>query len=177
MPMDHIPDPPFPESYWVLPGRFLAGEYPRTPEYNESLYRLRTLLDAGITQFVDLTEETEDLKPYRHLLAEVGGDPARHQRFPVRDFQVPATRDQMDQILNWIDDALARKQAVYLHCWGGVGRTGTVVGCWLVRHGLSGEDALAELRRLFQRNRKSRDRETPENSAQVDYILNWRNNG
>ena len=35
-----------------------------------------------------------------------------------------------------------------MHCWGGVGRTGTTVGCWLVRHGRSGTEALAELRRV-----------------------------
>ena len=35
---------------------------------------------------------------------------------------------------------------MYLHCWGGVGRTGTVVGCWLVRHGRTGDEALGSSR-------------------------------
>ncbi len=35
-----------------------------------------------------------------------------------------------------------------MHCWGGVGRTGTVVGCWLVRHGLDDGDAIARIATL-----------------------------
>ncbi|MBA3406233.1 MAG: dual specificity protein phosphatase family protein [Gemmatimonadaceae bacterium] len=35
--------------------------------------------------------------------------------------------------------------SIYVHCWGGVGRTGTVVGCYIVRHGRTGDDALGEV--------------------------------
>ena len=44
-----------------------------------------------------------------------------------------------------IDEAMSAGKAVYVHCWGGVGRTGTVVGCWLVRHGRTGEQALEQI--------------------------------
>ena len=37
-------------------------------------------------------------------------------------------------VLDAIDIALCEGHGVYIHCWGGVGRTGTVVGCWLKRH-------------------------------------------
>src|SRR3712207_6971239 len=33
----------------------------------------------------------------------------------------------------------------YVHCWGGIGRTGTVVGCYLVEHGMDGEQAIAAI--------------------------------
>ena len=44
-----------------------------------------------------------------------------------------------------VDDALGEGRTVYVHCWGGIGRTGTVVGCWLVRHGLTGRGALDQI--------------------------------
>ena len=44
----------------------------------------------------------------------------------------------MKRILDDVDEAIAGGGLTYVHCWGGIGRTGTVVGCWLVRHGLEG---------------------------------------
>ena len=52
----------------------------------------------------------------------------------------------MTRILDDVDAALADGGAVYVHCWGGIGRTGTVVGCWLVRHGLDDGDPIARSR-------------------------------
>ena len=56
----------------------------------------------------------------------------------------------MVSILATIRDEIAAGRPVYVHCWGGTGRTGTVAGCWLVEQGLTGDEALrriAELRR------------------------------
>ena len=40
----------------------------------------------------------------------------------------------------------------YVHCWGGVGRTGIVAGCYLIEHGhYTGEAALAQLQLLWRR--------------------------
>ena len=59
-----------------------------------------------------------------------------------------------------------------MHCWGGVGRTGTVVGCWLVRHGLDGGDADRAHRRA------ARDipggRPSPETPGQAALVRGWR---
>ena len=52
------PNRPSANSYWVVPNRFAAGEYPA-----EAATRLKTLLDAGIDHFIDLTEQGE-LLPY-----------------------------------------------------------------------------------------------------------------
>ncbi len=62
---------PIAESYWVLPGRFLAGEYPAAFENEQTLYRLRSLLGAGLDIFVDLTEAGE-LPPYDSDLSSGG---------------------------------------------------------------------------------------------------------
>jgi protein tyrosine phosphatase len=59
-----------------------------------------------------------------------------------------------------------------VHCWGGVGRTGTVVGCWLVRHGLAGGDALARVEALRATTPKA-NRPSPETDTQRDLVRGW----
>ncbi|MFN2132108.1 MAG: fused DSP-PTPase phosphatase/NAD kinase-like protein, partial [Anaerolineae bacterium] len=127
---------PIPDSYWVVPGKLLAGEYPGAPTVSQAKHRLHQLLGAGITYFLDLTEEGEhDLYPYAALLqgeASALGRTVEHHRMPIPDVSTP-TKEQMARILDAIDAALAAGHVVYLHCYGGIGRTGTVVGCYLVR--------------------------------------------
>ena len=47
---------PIANSYWVVPGRLLAGEYPGATLRRPTLENLHGLLDAGVTYFIDLTE-------------------------------------------------------------------------------------------------------------------------
>ena len=128
-----------PDSYWVVPGKLLAGEYPGSQAEAETVAGLDALREAGVTSFVDLTEEGE-LVPYQPLL-QAG---VRHRRMAVRDLDVPSA-EEMQAMLDLVDAELERGETVYVHCWGGVGRTGTLVGCWLARHGLPGEEALERL--------------------------------
>ena len=142
-----------PGAYWVRPGRLLAGPYPRQVD------RLR---EAGVTLFLDLTEEGEyGLPPYATLLDGA----TRAVRQAVPDFSCPAP-ERMTEILDLLDAELAAGSVVYVHCYGGVGRTGTVVGCWLVRHGATGEEALEEIARL-------RGGPAPETAEQRELILSW----
>ena len=69
---------------------------------------------------------------------------ARHVRAPIPDMEVPGA-GELRWTLDAIDAEIAGGGVAYVHCWAGRGRTGTVVGCWLVRHGLVGEDALARI--------------------------------
>ena len=169
--------PPIPNSYWADPGRLAAGEYPGAPTAKEAEDKLRMLLAAGIDHFIDLTEENERLVPYAPSLAIVApemGISATHRRCPIRDVSVPSTCAQMRGILDAIDHALAAGKTVYVHCWGGVGRTGTTVGCWLVRHGLTGDQALAQLAELWRGVAKAyRSPRSPETREQADYVRGW----
>ncbi len=120
-----LPTPKSPDCYLVLPGKFLAGEYPGHPDDAEAKRKLKALVGAGIRVFVDLTEEGE-LRPYAQLL-EALSEPAEqveHHRLPIRDVSVP-TKARMLQIQSVIRDALESGRPVYVHCWGGTGRTGT----------------------------------------------------
>jgi len=172
---------PFPRSYWVEPGRLLAGYYPGAPSKEEAEAKLEALLDAGIRCFVNLVEEEEKnanqhpLRPYQPLLAKLAanrGIEVTYLRIPVRDHGV-TTASTMKAILDTIDSALAQNRPTYVHCWGGRGRTGTVVGCYLARHGrATGERALARISSL-RRNEETFDQASPENEVQRNMVRQW----
>ena len=64
------------------------------------------------------------------------------------------TAGQVMQILDDIDATRAHCGAVYVHCWGGVGRTGTlVIGCWLLATGVDGAGDVARIAGAALRNR------------------------
>jgi hypothetical protein len=166
---------PIADSYWVLPGQLLAGEYPGDLEDEQARYKLRRLLEAGITLFLDLTEEGEHaLRPYAHLLqkeAAALGRSATHFRLPIPDYGAPSSA-QMKRIMDLLDAGLQSEQIIYVHCYGGIGRTGTVVGCFLVRHGLSGEAALAHIAAL-RRDTPDSWKHSPETDKQRQMVLGW----
>jgi protein-tyrosine phosphatase len=166
---------PIPDSYWVRSGRLLAGEYPGSKDDADAKKKLRRLLDAGVSFFLDLTEEGEyHLRPYAALVREEAtamGRSVSHRRMPIPDGETPHP-EEMRAILDTIDAALEDGHVVYVHCFGGIGRTGTVVGCYLARHGLSGRQALEEIVRL-RRGTPDGDRRSPENDRQEQMVLGW----
>lgn len=159
-PGDALPRP-HGDSYWVWPGRLLAGSHPEA--------HLGAMLDAGIGTFIDLTHSPAPPAPYAAALAET----ARWHGFPIVDYSVPGAA-LMRRILRTIEAALGEGRTVYVHCHAGVGRTGTTVGCWLVEQGLSGDEALALIaakRRVVSRLALSP--RSPETDAQREFVRRW----
>ncbi|HTX89947.1 MAG TPA: protein-tyrosine phosphatase family protein [Anaerolineales bacterium] len=171
-------DKPIPESYWVVPDRFLAGGYPASVHGDEftTRRRLTAFLNAGFDAFFDLTRPGE-LPPYLPTLQEEAasyGIAVRYRRADIQDRGLPF-HDQLVTLLDGIDADLAAGHKLYLHCWGGVGRTGTAVGCWLVRHGLTGPAALLCLDEIYRTSEQSRlFLRSPETDAQVGFIRKWK---
>lgn len=169
------PPPPLPNSYWVEPGRVLAGEYPAGASEEATIERLQRLLDAGIDCFIDLTEPGEREDYERLLPGPHARDPVVYLRKPIPDHGLPGSLEQMQDIVDELDAALGDGRRVYLHCHAGIGRTNLVAGCWLASKGSTGAAALARLNQRWQGSARSRSWPTvPETLAQSDFIRDWR---
>jgi hypothetical protein len=163
------------ESYWVEPGQLMAGEYPAINGRLDAAERIDALLDAGIDTFFDLTEP-EELAPYLMLLQERAARRdirVTHRRFPIVDFSLP-THSTMLAVLDGLDAASAAGRCVYLHCRGGVGRTGMAVGCYLVRRGLTGGQAIRQIDQYWRSDPARRYVPiSPETPEQLQFVLDW----
>ena len=165
---------PIPDSYWLLDGQLLAGEYPGSWTRNGAAEKLGFFLAAGIRTFIDLTEEADPLDAYDSTLEELAcehGLDCRYIRFGIKDLGVP-TPELMVEILKAIQAELDEGRPVYFHCWGGIGRTGTVAGCWLVEQGLSADDALTRVQMLRWGSAESWKR-SPETDEQCAFVRGW----
>jgi protein-tyrosine phosphatase len=163
-------DRPHDKSYWVIEDRLLAAEYPGHPNISEGRQRIEFLLHRGFDFFLDLTQPGE-LEPYDALVTPRG---AIHRRLSIVDMAVPGKSHEMIEILDELDAALDAGRRVYLHCWGGVGRTGTVVGCHLVRRGMSGTQALEQIAKWWTTTAKRLVHpRSPQTEWQIAYVINW----
>ena len=169
MPVQHYP---------IIPGALYGGEDPgdRNPEIARA--RLLGLVGSGVRTFLDLTTLADGLAPYDSLLEELEeetGWPLRRISMPVPDMDVPSSADAMRSILNMVRHGMEASPAVYIHCWGGIGRTGTVVGCWLRECGMDADAALARVQALYSGHMpKVRFHpESPQTPAQKKFVRAW----
>ena len=163
------PEPPLANSYWVVPGRLLAGEYPFGASPIEAHDRFARLRGAGIDAYLDLTEIGE-MPSYRRLLPRT----AEYRRFAIVDASVPAEIHEMRTIQEHLADALERRRPLYVHCRAGIGRTGLVVGCFLAEAGYDGAGALRTLNALWRRCARSATwPQVPQTEAQARYVCDW----
>ena len=172
--------PPFRFSYWVIPGKFLAGFYPGSGERQLMEDILQKLTSLGVSSIINLMEPDEtdtrgqSFALYQERLLDLSGRAGREivlKSFPVVDYGVPSP-GTMKRILDEIDGNLEAWRLLYLHCWGGCGRTGTVVGCYMKRHGVAGEKVLEEID--LRRSRQGLFDESPETPVQKRFVLGWK---
>ena len=115
---------PFPRSYWVIPGKLLAGCYPGSENKDVAHLKLRGLLDQGIRHVIDLMEPGElnwsekvfrPYAPQMKLLAEATGIEVTFDRMAIKDTWIPS-RLAMSRILDRIDQCIQDHRPVYIHC-------------------------------------------------------------
>jgi hypothetical protein len=173
---------PFDGSYWVVPGKFLAGCYPGAKRLDEAGRKLAALLDAGIRCVVSLMEEDvtdwsgDGFEGYQEdigILAEERGLQVECLRMPIPNTSIP-TFGTMRRILDEIDGAINRGKPVYVHCWGGKGRAGTVVGCWLMRHGIATADGVLPMIQELRKDDPAWFEPSPENERQRWMVKSWK---
>jgi atypical dual specificity phosphatase len=117
---------------WLYPDRLLACAYPWGPD------GLADLAGRGIVIVVNLHEQGHDPERLARLgLTEI--------HLPVPDFTAP-TADQLARGVHAIHRGLKAGKRVAVHCAAGLGRTGTLLACYLVSTGLEPEMAIERIR-------------------------------
>lgn len=171
--MTHLPR----KTYWVEENRLMAGQYPGSADPDRAVEKLTVLAGLGVTHFIDLTFpkgiDSDNLDPYEQLLGRLpDGSRPGYSRHSIQDLGVPSV-ELMTTILAELDELIGAGEVPYVHCRGGVGRTGTVVGCRMVESGLTPDQAIVRIATLRE-GLENAGRESPETPGQMDFIRNWR---
>jgi hypothetical protein len=185
------------ESNWVIPDRIMVGAYPSSFDDMENEQILRGLLECGITTFVCLQLEYQhgvpesqwragvSLRPYiedaleicekdRGKGAIVAPEDLKFLHHGIVDCGTTTDLTVLELALD-ICYRLLSDEVIYLHCWGGHGRTGTVVAVAIgLMYGLSSAEALVRTQlyhdlRVCSLNVPSP--QTPQQRRQVERIL------
>jgi protein-tyrosine phosphatase len=151
--------------YWLdesWPGKLALSARPRGGDWLQD--EIADWKRSGIDVVLSLLEKTEE----KEMDLEKEAEAARAQGLefsplPIPDRQAPKSEAQLTTSLDQIAKALKNGKNVLVHCRQGVGRTGLVATCLLIRKGMSPGAALEKVT-------AARGVEVPETKEQRDWI-------
>ena len=139
---------------WVLKDELAGSQGPA------SVHDLAFLHSQGIRAVIRMEERT--------IPADSGDAIDLVDMFePVPDF-TPPELEQIQRMIEFIDQQIGEQKPVAVSCFAGIGRTGTVLACYLVHRGEEPAEAINRVRRL-----RSGSIQTPEQEAAVHQFARW----
>ncbi len=166
---------PFERSYWIIKGQLLAGGIPAAPEPERAVSRVKALMDVGVDAIINLMEEDEcdyNGNPFFDYAPHLIDNKIKVYRFPIRDMAIPSPI-QMSRILAQVDDCINNNKVVYVHCWGGLGRTGTVIGCYLIKKKIADTSSVLDMIIELKKDSGLSNFESPQTEDQRTFVLEW----
>ncbi len=140
------------DTWWIDEPSVLGSCNPTSAD----LAKLRA---EGFNVIVSLLEEDVQRPCYDPARARANGY-ARHN-IPVEDFGTPT----VDQLLEFVHlvDGLPEDAKIIVHCYAGIGRTGTFAVAYWIARGLEVEEAMVKIR-----SARPEAVQTPEQRAILD---------
>lgn len=162
-----------PKMYFTGVPSVFAGEHPSIKKSETATReRVEALCNNGFTDFVDLTE-CDELPPYSKWLSKgcnIIDFPIKNQSFPQ---DIKSTYNLIQSIAGISDANDGRK--VYIHCYGGAGRTGTIVACLLSYHfhDYDYDSVMKRFQTAYKEYPKSSYLSAPETTEQENFIAEF----
>jgi protein-tyrosine phosphatase len=153
------------EIYWLdgsWPGKLAVGPRPRGGDWlkDDIAAWKRTDVDAVLSL---LTPEEERDLDLRDEAGEVRAQGMDFTSFPIPDRQIPRSEAKWAEALEGVDRMLSTGKNVLVHCRQGIGRSGLVATCLLVKKGMSPGAAVESVS-------AARGMPVPETEGQRDWI-------
>ena len=121
-----------PNFSWMIESRLAGASYPHSEDAIALLQKL------GVQALLSLSEEALPTEFSRKYKLQI-------EHLPLADFTAP-TLEQVERALAIIDGFLGHDLPVAVHCGAGLGRTGTILACYLVSQGSSARNAIGQVR-------------------------------
>ena len=164
---------PTSENYWVIKNILMAGSYPL--QNTKSNNRIRaSVLKQKFDVFINLMQKDEkdhDGDYFKDYKSFINYD-ATIIRMPIKDMDIP-TPFQTMKLIKTIDRFINDNKNIYLHCWGGLGRTGTIVGCYLIEKKLANKSNVFSKINELKANSSLAKFNSPQTEEQKEFIINW----
>lgn len=129
--------------------------------------------DGGIPKQSERAKwATGNFSNYRDAALAAGGATFLH--FGLPDLSVAESLEALDGIVLDLSRRVGDGDRLYIHCWGGRGRTGLVAACVLgvLYEALDADGALARVQRCYELREPSL-KDSPETEEQRQQVRDW----